>query len=221
MRSPLQALIVEADPGEFDLLVDAVRRLHLEPLPAVSPEHAVQRLRYNNPILAVVDLDHSTGLCSGGIAAEELLLRLFEEHGGCLVLVYSARADEIPERKLVEALHPFAGFVSKQDGPRALVERVRRMMGVRFGDLVVRRGLTTHEPTGEVFVHSVGASLVLAAALGQEVPLQDTHARAARRMRLWLEGVRSRVRVLDLGRRTYTLEMAASPQRGHEQLRAS
>jgi hypothetical protein len=61
-----------------------------------------------------------------------------------------------------------------------LIDRIRRMMGVHFGDLHVRRGLTMHEPTGEVFLHSVGVSLVLGAALGQEVVLQDTEAKAAK-----------------------------------------
>src|SRR5262249_21152576 len=130
---------------------------------------------------------------------------LYEQYGGCFVVVYSVRSDEIRERKRVEALHPVAVFVSKQDGIRALVDRIRRMMGVRFGDLMVRRGLTVHEPSDEVFTHSVGVSLVIGAALKQEVVLQATEAKAARRMRDWLERVGSCVTMVDRGRRCYSL----------------
>jgi hypothetical protein len=181
-----------------------MREVQLEPLPAISPDRALTRLKYNNPVLAVLDLDMSMAPSSKA-TVEDLLLQLYEGHGGCFVVVYSVRSDEILERKRVEAIHPFAMFVSKQDGTGALVDRIRRMMGVRFADLVVRRGLTTHEPSGEVFIHSVGVSLVLGAALGQEVVLQDTEAKAARRMREWLERVGSPVQLVDLGRRSYTL----------------
>ena len=204
MRAPAQALILEDDPAQVEPVVAAMRDVHLEPLSAGSPDRALFRLRYNQPVLAVLDLDMSLAPRSAA-TVEDLLRTLYEQHGGCFVLVYSVRADEILERKRVESIHPFAMFVSKQDGPHALVERIRRMMGVRFGDLLVRRGLTTHEPSGEVFIHSVGVSLVLGAALGQEVVLQDTEAKAARRMRAWLRRVGSIVEIVDLGHRCYAL----------------
>ncbi len=204
VRAPAQALVLEDDPAQLDPIVATMREVQLEPLTAISPDRALQRLRYNKPVLAVVDLDMSMAPDSKA-TVEDLLLQLYEQHGGCFVFVYSVRSDEILERKRVEALHPFATFVSKQDGARALVDRIRRMMGVRFADLVVRRGLTTHEPTGEVFMHSVGVSLVIGAVLGQEVVLQDTEAKAARRMRDWLQRVGSCVQMVDLGHRCYTL----------------
>jgi hypothetical protein len=204
MRAPAQALILEDDAAQVEPVVAAMREVYLEPLSAGSPDRALFRLRYNQPVLAVLDLDMSLAPRSAA-GVEDLLRVLYEHHGGCFVLVYSVRADEILERKRVEAIHPFAMFVSKQDGPQALVERIRRMMGVRFGDLMVRRGLTTHEPSGDVFIHSVGVSLVLGAALGQEVVLQDTEAKAARRMRAWLRRVGSVVQIVDLGHRCYAL----------------
>lgn len=204
MRAPVQALVLEDDPADLDPIVAAMRELQLEPLSAISPDRALQRLQFNKPVLAVVDLDMS--LASGSKATvEDLLGLLYEQHGGCFVVAYSIRSDDILERKRVEALHPLAMFVSKQDGAPALMDRVRRLMGVRFGDLMVRRGLTTHEPSGEVFMHSVGVSLVIGAALGQEVVLQETEAKAARRMRDWLIRVGSCVQMVDLGRRCYTL----------------
>ncbi|HZV53191.1 MAG TPA: hypothetical protein VFD49_25935 [Candidatus Dormibacteraeota bacterium] len=207
MRAPAQALILEDDPEQLDRIAAAMREVHLEPIRTVSPDRALRLLRYNHPVLAVLDLDMSMAPESTA-TVEDLLRHLFELHGGCFVLVYSVMADEIRERKRIEAVHPFAMFVSKHDGLEALVDRIRRMMGVRFGDLHVRRGLTVHEPTGQVFLHSVGVSLVLGAALGQEVVLQDTEAKAARRMRAWLERVGSGVRLVDLGRRCYALHLA-------------
>ena len=112
------------------------------------------------------------------------------------------------ERKRIEGIHPLALFVSKQDGRDALIDRIRRLMGVRFGDLVVRQGMTFHEQTGESFPHTVGVSLMLGAALGQEVVLEDTEAKAARRMRTWLARVGSAVRIVDHGRRCYALHLA-------------
>ncbi|HZU15805.1 MAG TPA: hypothetical protein VFD01_04240 [Candidatus Dormibacteraeota bacterium] len=211
MRAPAQALILEDDPEQLDRIAAAMRAVHLEPIRTVSPDRALRLLRYNHPVLAVLDLDMSMAPDSAA-TVEDLLRHLFERHGGCFVLVYSVMADEIRERKRIEAVHPFATFVSKHDGLEPLLDRIRRMMGVRFGDLHVRRGLTVHEPTGQVFLHSVGVSLVLGAALGQEVVLQDTEAKAARRMRAWLQRVGSEVRLVDLGRRCYALHLDEAPE---------
>jgi len=207
VRAPAQALILEDDPEQLDRVAAAMREVQLEPIPTNSPDRALRRLKYNHPVLAVVDLDMSMAPDSEA-GVEDLLAHLYDQHGGCFVIVYSVIADEILERKRIEAIHPFAMFVSKHDGTEALIDRIRRMMGVRFGDLHVRRGLTVHEPTGEVFLHSVGVSLVLGAALGQEVVLQDTEAKAARRMRAWLERLGSPIQLVDLGRRCYALHMA-------------
>jgi hypothetical protein len=68
--------------------------------------------------------------------------------------------------------------------------------------------MTFHEPSGETFGHRVAVSLVLGAALGQEIVLDDTEAKAARRMRTWLRDVGSPVEIVDLGHRCYTLELA-------------
>jgi hypothetical protein len=206
VRAPAQALILEDDPEQLERVAAAMREVQLEPIPTISPDRALRRLKYNHPVLAVVDLDMSMAPDSEA-GVEDLLAHLYEQHGGCFVIVYSVIADEILERKRIEAIHPFAMFVSKHDGTEALIDRIRRMMGVRFGDLHVRRGLTVHEPTGEVFLHSVGVSLVLGAALGQEVVLQDTEAKAARRMRAWLERLGSPIQLVDLGRRCYALHM--------------
>jgi hypothetical protein len=209
VKAPTQALILEDDPDQMARVVAAMREVYLEPLPTNSPDRALNKLNYYQPVLAVLDLDMSLAPESEH-TVDDVLQRLYERCGGCFVLVYSVRADEILERKRIESIHPLATFVSKEDGAAALVERIRRMMGVRFGDLVVRRGLTLHEPSGEVFGHSVGVSLVLGAALGQEILLDDTEAKAARRMRTWLLRVGSPVQIVDQGRRCYALHLAPS-----------
>jgi CheY-like chemotaxis protein len=206
MKAPCEALILEDDPEQLAGVAQAMREVHLEPLPTTSPDRALNKLRYYQPVLAVVDLDMSMAPESEHTVAD-LLQALYERCGGCFVLVYSVRADEIEERKRIERIHPMAMFVSKLDGQAALIERIRRMMGVHFGDLLVRRGMTFHEPSGETFGHRVAVSLVLGAALGQEVLLDDTEAKAARRMRTWLKRVGSPVEIVDLGHRSYTLEV--------------
>ncbi len=206
MRAPAQVLILENDPRHLELLVAVLRHVKLEPIATSAPDRALRRLAYNHPVLALLDVDMAMAPDSCA-TVEDLLAHLYQQHGGCFVLVYSVVADEIMERKRLEAIHPFAMFAAKQDGTRALLDRIRRMMDVRFADLHVREGLTLHEPTGEVFLHSVGVSLLLGAALGQEVMLQDAEAKAARRMRAWLERVGSLVQLFDLGRRCYALHV--------------
>jgi CheY-like chemotaxis protein len=211
VKAPCEALILEDDPEQMEAVARAMRDVHLEPLAANSPDRALNKLRYYQPVLAVVDLDMSLAPASRH-SVSDVLQALYEGCGGCFVIVYSVRSDEIEERKRIERVHPMAMFVSKLDGQAALIDRIRRIMGARFGDLLVRRGLTFHEPSGETFGHRVGVSLVLGAALGQEVVLDDTEAKAARRMRGWLEQIGSPVQIVDLGHRAYTME--APPEAG-------
>ena len=206
MKAPCEALVLEDDPEQMEAVVRAMRDVHLEPLAANSPDRALNKLRYYQPVMAVLDLDMSMAPESQHTVSD-VLQALYERCGGCFVIVYSVRADEIEERKRIERVHPMAMFVSKLDGREALIDRIRRMMGVRFGDLLVRRGVTYHEPSGQNFGHRVGVSLVLGATLGQEIVLDDTEAKAARRMRAWLREVGSPVQIVDLGHRAYTLEV--------------
>jgi DNA-binding NarL/FixJ family response regulator len=207
VKAPCQALVLEDDPGQLERVAAVIREAGLEPILTRSPDQALTKLHHYHPVLAVVDLDMSLAP-PGPRSVADLLRHLHERCGGCCVLVYSVGADQIEERKRVESLHPLALFVSKQDGPEALVNRIRRTIGARYGDLSVRRGLVFHEPSGEVYSHHVGVSLVMGAVLGQEVVLNDREAKAARRMRSWLARVGSPVQILDYGRRCYALHLA-------------
>ncbi len=207
MKAPCQALVLEDDPEQLERVAAVIRQAGLEPILTRSPSQALTKLHYYHPVLAVVDLDMSLAP-SGPRSVDDLLQYLHERCGGCCVLVYSVGAEHIGERKRVESVHPLALFVSKQDGPEVLVDRIRRTIGVRYGDLSVRRGLVFHEPSGEVYGHHVGVSLLMGAALGQEVVLNDSEAKAARRMRTWLARVGSGVQILDYGRRHYALHLA-------------
>ncbi len=82
------------------------------------------------------------------------------------------------------------------------------VMGVRVGDLVIRDGVTLHEPSGRAFRHPVGVSLLVGTVLGFDVVLDDAEASAARRMRTWLRRVGSRVRVVAGSHHSYRLETA-------------
>ncbi len=82
-------------------------------------------------------------------------------------------------------------------------------IGVRVGDLVVRDGVTAHEPGGESFRHHVGVSLLVGTVLGFAVVLTEAEAGAARRMRSWLMRVGSNVQVVVHDRNTYSLRVEA------------
>jgi CheY-like chemotaxis protein len=212
MNAPCQALIVEDDPDQLATIVSVVRDVHLEPLPARSPDQALNKLIYHQPVLAILDLDVAgEGEARGSI--DDVLLRLYQYFGGCFVIVYSERAEELHQRRKVHAIHPLAMFVSKQDGDKALSDRIHGMMSGRVGDLVVRQGVTYHEPSGRTHQHRVGVSLILGATLDQEVVLDDTDAKAARRMDAWLRRVGSQVRVVDQGRRCYALYVTEGRER--------
>ena len=203
----MRVLILEDDPAQLAVLEHAVRELFLEPAAVRSPDQALAELEHG-PVLALVDLDMSLAP-QAEHTVDDVLRRLYERCGGCCVLVYSVHADEILERKRVERIHPLAMFMAKHDGLDALVDRVRRMLGVRFGDLAVRRGVTFHEPTGQTFGHRVAVSLLLGTATGQEVLLDEIDTKAARRLRTWLHRVGSRVRLVDHGHRCYGLHLSA------------
>jgi len=207
VRAPCQAVVLEDDPEQMSTITEAMGEVYLEALPCRSPDQALNKLVFYQPVLAVLDLDMSLAP-EHRHGVDDVLLRLYQYFGGCFVLVYSVRSDDIMERKRVEAIHPLAMFVSKQDGVDQLVGRIRKLMGVRFGDLLVKQGMTFHEPSGEVYPHRIGVSLILGATLNQEVVLDDTDAKAARRMKAWLARVGSSVRIVDHGRRCYALHVA-------------
>jgi hypothetical protein len=192
-------------------ITGAMREVYLEPLACRTPDQALNKLVFYQPVLAVLDLDMSLAPDHSN-SVDDVLLRLYQYFGGCFILVYSVRSDDILERKKIEAVHPLAMFVSKQDGVDKLVDRIRRLMGVRFGDLIVKQGMTFHEPSGDVYPHRIGVSLILGATLNQEVVLDDTDAKAARRMKAWLESVGSNVRIVDHGRRCYALHVVDRPE---------
>ncbi len=202
-----EALILEDDPAQLAALEAAARGLFLVPRGAPSPDEALAELqRRRQPVLAVIDLDMS--LVPGARhTVDDVLHELYERCGGCCVLIYSVRADEILERKRVERIHPLAMFVAKRDGVDALVARVRRMLGVRYGDLAMRRGMTFHEPTGQMFGHRVAVSLLMGTATGQEVLLDGIDRKAARRLQTWLFDVGSHVRLVDHGHNCYGLHL--------------
>ncbi len=207
MHAACAALILEDDPGQLAALEAAARGLFLVPRGARSPDEALAELqRYPLPVLAVIDLDMSR-VPEARHTADEVLRELYEHCGGCCVLVYSVRADEILERKRVERIHPLAMFVAKRDGLDALMARVRQILGIRYGDLAVRRGMTFHEPTGQMFGHRVAVSLLVGTATGHEVQLDDLEMKAARRLRAWLREVGSDVRLVDHGHRYYGLHL--------------
>lgn len=207
--APAEVLILEDDSDQAAAVAAAVRELRLEPLLSENPRKALSLLRYHQPVLAVVDLDMSKAEYTGR-TVNDVLSRLEQAHGGCVVIVYSANAETIEQQAKVVAVHAAALFQSKREGDAALARRVNRLLTARYGDLVVQSGgATVHVPTGQRWPHRVLASLVIASRVGKSVFLNDSDTRAVRRARVWLGEVGSSVAIRNLGPREYDLvEMA-------------
>ena len=208
MHAVCEALILEDDPAQLAALEAAARRLFLVPRGARSPDEALDALarRCRQPVLALIDLDMSL-VPESERTVDDVLYELYERYGCCCLLVYSIRADEILERKRVERIHPLAMFMAKREGLEALVVRVRQILGVRYGDLAVRRGMTFHEPSGQMFSHPVAVSLLVGTATGHEVLLDDLEMKAARRLKTWLSDIGSDVCLVGHGHRYYGLHL--------------
>jgi CheY-like chemotaxis protein len=206
MLAPPEVLVLEDDPDQLNALVEAVRELGLEPLPARSPRQALSRLDHFRPILAIVDLDMSQAPAGERtISVRDVLRRLHSDHVNCIVLVYSAAVDSIDEQARIYNVHPHSLFQSKRHGVDRLVQRLNSLLSARFGDLAVRGGMVVHLPDGAVHSHRVAVSLVTATRAHRTLYLNDSDARAARRFQRWLEEVKSQARVRPLGNRFYQL----------------
>lgn len=191
-----EVLILEDDPDHLQMVEGVVSKLHLTPLPAGDPRTALRLLARHRPVLAIVDLDMSKAPPTRRTAAD-VLTELYEYHGGCIPLVYSANVSTVQQRDRVAALHTHALVQDKHDGEAGLRERISKLVNARYGDLYVEGGRVCHAPSGKSFPHRVGVVLVVAArAEKSEVVLDASEGRAARRLDLWLrDEVRSAVRV--------------------------
>ncbi len=202
-----EVLVLEDEPDQLARLGEAVSAAGLVPLLAEQPRKALAMLDVHRPVLAVVDLDMSKAEWTGR-TAEEVLARLYERHGVCTPILYSVNVGGVEQRDRIAGIHPYALVQDKRDGEEALLQRMRRLLRARFGDLAIDGGAIRHVPSGRVFSHRVGVSLVLARRANLEVALDDSEARAARRFQRWLrEQVGSSVRVRPYRNRHYELEL--------------
>jgi CheY-like chemotaxis protein len=202
-----EVLVLEDEPDQLARLGEAVSAAGLVPLLAEQPRKALAMLDVHRPVLAVVDLDMSKAEWTGR-TAEEVLARLYERHGVCTPILYSVNVGGVEQRDRIAGIHPYALVQDKRDGEEALLQRMRRLLRARFGDLAIDGGAIRHLPSGRVFSHRVGVSLVLARRANLEVALDDSEARAARRFQRWLrEQVGSTVRVRPYRNRHYELEL--------------
>ncbi len=203
-----EVLVLEDDLDQLRRIGAAVSASGLVPLLAEHPRKALAMLEVHRPVLAVVDLDMSKAAWTGRSVAE-VLDRLYERHGVCTPIVYSVNVGSVERRDWIAGLHAYALVQEKQEGEEALIQRMRRLLRARFGDLAIQDGTVRHVPSGRVFTHRVGVSLLLAKRANLEVALDDSEARAVRRFQRWLrEEVGSAVRVRPYRNRRYELEVA-------------
>jgi CheY-like chemotaxis protein len=181
-----EVLVLEDDPDERLQVEGVVSRLQLTPVATADPSRALAVLERHRPVMAIVDLnmelapptDHTVG---------EVLGRLYERHGGCIPIVYSANARSVDTLEWIATQHAFALVQDKRDGEAGLRERIGRLLRARFGDLHVSGGRVRHGPSGKDFPHRVAVALLVATrAESAEIVLDDSEGRAARRFERWL-----------------------------------
>jgi CheY-like chemotaxis protein len=191
-----EVLVLEDDPDERLQVGGVVSRLQLSPLPAGDPGRALELLERHRPVMAIVDLNMSMAPPTDRTVGD-VLGRLYERHGGCIPIVYSANARDVASRDWIAGQHAYALVQDKRDGEIGLRERISRLLRARFGDLHVSGGRVRHGPTGKDFPHRVAVALLVATrAESSEIVLDDSEGRAARRFERWLrDEVGSVVRV--------------------------
>lgn len=205
--APAEVLVLEDDPVQLKALEAAISATGLVPLLTEHPRKALAMLSVRRPVLAVIDLDMSRAQQTGR-TVREVLQDLYEYHGVCIPIVYSARVDSVEQRDWIAGLHPYAHVQDKRAGEAALVRLMRRLLRASFGDLTVESGRVRHLPSGRVFTHRVGVALLVAKNARLDVVLDDTEARAVRRFNAWLrDEVASVVRVKPYRNRHYDVEL--------------
>jgi CheY-like chemotaxis protein len=181
-----EVLVLEDDPDERLQVEGVVSRLQLTPVPSGDPGRALDLLQRHRPVMAIVDLNMSLGPPSDR-SVGDVLGRLYERHGGCIPIVYSANARDVETLEWIATQHAYALVQDKRDGESGLRERIARLLRARFGDLHVSGGRVRHGPTGKDFPHRVAVALLVATrAESAEIVLDDSEGRAARRFERWL-----------------------------------
>src|SRR5437763_11782918 len=117
--APTEVLVLEDEPRQLERLAAAVDASGLAPLQAEHPRKALAMLDYHRPVLAVVDLDMSKAERTGS-TVEQVLGRLYEDHGVCIPIVYSVNVARVEQRDWIAGLHPYALVQDKRDGEPAL-----------------------------------------------------------------------------------------------------
>lgn len=204
--SPAQALLLEDDREDREVIAHWVGTLGLDVLQAENPRKALSLLAWTHPAVAVIDLDMSKAERTGK-TVEQVLATLYRAHGTCTVVVYSANIENWEDQAPLTLLHPGALFHSKRDGEEALVKRIESLMQKGFGDLVIRRGAVIHVPSGRAFTHRIGFSLVMSASRSEPLSLTETERRAKRRFNEWLAQVGSQVRAVRFGWNEFELKV--------------
>jgi CheY-like chemotaxis protein len=181
-----EVLVLEDDPDERLQVEGVVSRLQLTPVPAGDPGRALELLEGHRPVMAIVDLNMALAPPSEHTVGE-VLARLYERHGGCIPIVYSANARTVETLEWIATQHAYALVQDKRDGEVGLRERIGRLLRARFGDLHVSGGRVRHGPSGKDFPHRVAVALLVATrAESAEIVLDDSEGRAARRFERWL-----------------------------------
>lgn len=204
-RQP-QALVLEDDRITRQRASELISGLGFEVSQTASPEMAEGWVRTSvgGYALALIDWDMSRSPDTDGLGDQEarrltaksVLEALDQTSPWTRTLVWAGKLGVLETQAAISRAHAGALLQDKSLGEGALRERVRALLGCRFGDLELDRGLVRHVPSGLELPNRLAAMMLVAHPHWVHVPRDDRGLVSHLfRFRRWLDQVGSSVEV--------------------------
>lgn len=204
--NPPQALLLEDDRHTRERAAGLLESLgfRVDSTESVTRAEGWVRMSPGAYALAVIDWDMTKS--SDGdelrVGAERLtaapaLEALAGSAPWVRTLVWAGKLGVIATQAAISRAHPGALLQDKSLGEGALVDRLRKLVGCRLGDLELDRGLVRHGPSGEELVNRLAPVMLLAHPDWVSVPHEDRAMQSLLfRFRRWLREVGSDVEIV-------------------------
>lgn len=156
-----EALILEDNPREAQLVTVVMSACGLGVVSTRSPQQAIRLLRTHTPALAVVDWNMELSPDSDR-TSEAALKELCRLHPDAFCIVFATHVgSDLTLQERIALAHPSAVTHDKRLGLDSLMTRIQQLLERRIGDLVIERGTVIHLPSGRRFRHRIGVKMIL------------------------------------------------------------